>query len=209
MAKLLHILASPRGDRSASIAVADAFISTYLEIHPSDSVEILNVWQTDLPEFNGSTLDAKYTLLSGGTPAAEEAEAWETIESIISRFKSADKILVSLPMWNFGIPYKLKHFIDILIQPGLTFSFTPEEGYKGLVIGKPLTAIFARGGAYAPGTGGESYDQQSAYIKQVFGFIGFTDIHEIFVEPTLAGPDAKQQAIDSASETASRIAASF
>ena len=24
-------------------------------------------------------------------------------------FKSADKYIVSLPMWNFGIPYKLKH----------------------------------------------------------------------------------------------------
>ena len=56
---------------------------------------------------------------------------------IAEHFKSADKYVFSLPMWNFGIPYKLKHFIDVLVQPGLTFSFSPETGYKGLVTGKP------------------------------------------------------------------------
>ena len=62
-------------------------------------------------------------------------------------FKSADKYLVSLPMWNFSIPYKLKQYIDLLVHRGLTFSFTPEGGYKGLVTGKPLVAVYARGGA--------------------------------------------------------------
>ena len=53
-------------------------------------------------------------------------------------------------MWNFGIPYILKHYIDLIVQPGLTFSFSPSEGYKGLVTGKPVTVVYARGGAYGP-----------------------------------------------------------
>ena len=55
--------------------------------------------------------------------------------------------------------------------------------------------VYARGGAYGPGSGAEGYDQQSGYIKQILGFFGFTDIKEIFVEPTLAGPTAKEDAI--------------
>ena len=55
---------------------------------------------------------------------------------MIERFKGADKYLFSLPMWNFGIPYKLKHYIDVLVQPTYTFSFSPKEGYKGLVTRK-------------------------------------------------------------------------
>ena len=128
---------------------------------------------------------------------------------IADHFKSADKYVVSLPMWNFGIPYKLKHYIDLLVQPGLTFGFTQEEGYKGLVTGKPLVAIYARGGAYGPGSGAEAADQQSAYLKQILGFIGFTHIQEIFVEPTLRSPTSKEEALTAANRKAVELAAHF
>ena len=71
---------------------------------------------------------------------------------MIERFKSADWYLFSLPMWNFGVPYVLKHLIDVIVQPGLTFSFSPTEGYKGLVTGKKAVAVYARGGAYGSGS---------------------------------------------------------
>lgn len=110
-------------------------------------------------------------------------------------------------MWNFSIPYKLKHYIDLLAQPGLTFSFTPEKGYQGLVTGKPLTVIYARGGAYGPGSGAEGYDQQSTYIKQIFGFIGFINIREILVEPTLS--PTKDETVAAAKIVAAKLAAEF
>jgi FMN-dependent NADH-azoreductase len=209
MAKILHIQSSPRGSRSASVGVAEHFIASYLAAHPGDTVETLDLWKADLPEFDGFTLDAKYAVLGGQSPEAEQIAAWEKLVSLADHFKSADKILFSLPMWNFGIPYKLKHYIDLLVQPGLTFSYTPEDGYKGLVTGKPVAAVYARGGAYGPGTGAESYDQQSSYLKQVLGFIGFTGVREIFVEPTLAGADSKDAAVTKAGKAAEEIAASF
>ncbi len=113
-------------------------------------------------------------------------------------------------MWNFGIPYKLKHFIDVLVQPGLTFSFTPGEGYKGLVTGKPAVAIYARGGAYGHGSGAKGYDSQCPYFRQILGFIGITALQEIFVEPTLAaGPEGKDKAVSAASAKATALAATF
>jgi FMN-dependent NADH-azoreductase len=195
MRKLLHIQASPRIGRSASIAVAKHFLEVYRAKHPGDTVETLNLWEFELPEFDGVTLDAKYAILYEQMHTPEQRAAWQAVVGIADRFKSADKYLFSLPMWNFGIPYKLKHFIDVLVQPGLTFSFTPEAGYKGLVTDKPVAAIYARGGAYGPGSGAEGYDAQSAYLRQILGFIGFTDIQEIFIEPTLAGPTAKDNAV--------------
>lgn len=207
MSKLLHIQSSPRGDRSASIAVATRFVEAYQAANSGDSVETLDLWGTDLPEFNGETIDAKYAVLHGQSHTPEQAAAWNAVVKIADQFKSADKILLSLPMWNFGIPYKLKHYIDVLTQPGLTFSYTPEEGYKGLVTRKPLVVIYARGGAYAPGTGAEGYDQQSAYIKQIFGFIGFTDIREIFVEPTLS--PTKDEAVATAGLAAAEAGSKF
>ncbi|MDB6110985.1 MAG: azoR [Pedosphaera sp.] len=206
MAKLLYIQSSPRGERSASNTVATQFLEVYRATHPEDTVEILDLWQRELPEFNGATLEAKYAILSGqpGTPA--QFNAWKLVVSLIEHFKAADKYLVSLPMWNFGIPYKLKHYIDVLLQPGLTFSFTPAEGYKGLVTGKPAVVVYARGGAYGPGTGAEGYDKQSDYLRHILGFIGFTDVKQIFVEPTLAGPNAKEAAIEAVRQQTAELA---
>jgi FMN-dependent NADH-azoreductase len=209
MAKLLHIIASPRGNRSASITVAKHFIESYLAAHPGDTVETLDLWRAGLPEFDGATIDAKYAVLHGQKHTPEQLQAWQAVVKIADHFKSADKYVFSLPMWNFGIPYKLKHFIDVLLQPGLTFSFSPAEGYKGLVTGKAVVAVYARGGAYGAGTGMEAYDAQSPYLKQALGFIGFTDIKEIFVEPTLASPTSKDEAVASANRQAETLASIF
>ena len=108
-----------------------------------------------------------------------------------------------------GIPCKLKHFIDVLVQPGLAFSFMPEAGYKGLITVKPAVAIYARGGTYGPGSSSEGYDAQSTYFRQILGFIGFTDIKEIFVEPTLAGPSAKDDAVAAGNQKAAELAAAM
>ncbi len=115
-------------------------------------------------------------MLSGSDFTAAQQAAWGAVTVIADRFKSADKYVFSLPMWNFSIPYKLKHYIDLLVQPGLTFSFSPDKGYSGLVTGKSAVAIYARAGAYGPGTGAEAYDDQSRYLKQVLGFIGITAV---------------------------------
>ena len=209
MSKLLHIQVSPRIGRSASIAVAEHFVEVYRAQHKGDTVETLNLWETELPEFDGATIDAKYAILHGQAHTPAQIEAWKAVVRIADRFKSADKYLFSLPMWNFGVPYKLKHFIDVLVQPGLAFSFSPDAGYKGLITGKPAVAIYARGGAYGPGTGAEGYDAQSAYLRQILGFIGFTDIKEIYVEPTLAGPTANADAVAAGKLKATQLAASI
>ena len=209
MTKMIHIQASPRKGRSASQVVAEHFINSYRTVHPSDSIETLRLWEVDLPEFNGAVIDAKYAVAHQQQHSPDQAHAWKAVVRIANHFKSADKYVVSLPMWNFGIPYKLKHYIDLLVQPGLTFGFTAGEGRKGLVTGKPLVAIYARGGAYGPGSSAEALDQQSPYLKHILGFIGFTDIQEIFVEPTLASASSKDESVKAANRRAEEIAAHF
>ena len=157
MAKLLYIEASPRKERSASIEVAKAFVGEYRKTNPGDTVDTLDLWTTPLPEFNGEVIDAKYAILHGQEQTPGQKAAWKAVEAVIERFKGADKYLFSLPMWNFGIPYKLKHYIDVLVQPTYTFSFSPKEGYKGLVLGKKAAVVYASSaavyGSIDPGPG--------------------------------------------------------
>jgi len=208
MSKLLYLETSPRGERSKSSRVAQAFLAAYQKAHPEDTVEHINLWKVSLPTFDGAMLEAKYAVLTGKGQTPEQAAAWKTVADMAEVFKSADKYLISVPMWNFSIPYKLKHYIDIITQPGLTFSFSPTEGYKGLVSGKAVV-IYARGGAYGEGTGAEAYDLQTKSLGMHLGFIGITDQTNILVEPTLAGPDAVESTVAKAVEQAVSVAASF
>jgi len=209
MAKLLYIEASPRKDRSASIAVARTFLDEYKKTHPGDTVETLDLWKADLPAFDGHVIDSKYVIMHGKEHTAEQKKAWGAVEHVIARFKDADKYLFSLPMWNFGIPYRLKHFIDVVVQPTYTFSFSPKEGYKGLVTGKPAAVVYARGGAYPPGSAEEAFDLQKRYLELILGFIGFTDVRPIVVEGTLSKPEAVEKAKEAAKAEAKAVAAKF
>lgn len=186
--KLFYLQGSPLMERSYSTRVAEAFLEEYGKIHAGDAIHRFDIWEEDLPQFDATAASGKYKVIRGQPHSDEEARAWAAVKQMAEDFKSADKFVVSSPMWNFSIPYRLKQFLDIIIQPGLTFSFTPEEGYRGLVTGKPLLLILARGGEYEEGTHSATFDYQRYYLDLIFRFIGFEDIKEIvIIEPTLSG----------------------
>ncbi len=209
MAKLLYIEASPRKKRSSSISEAKVFLNEYRKAHPQDEIITIDLWKKQLPAFDGDVIDAKYDIMNGQTPTEAHAKAWKAVEEVIAEFKNADKYVISLPMWNFSIPYKLKHYIDVLVQPGYTFSYSPEFGYKGSMTGKKMLLICARGGAYGPGSGMEQLDMQTRYMETILQFIGFQGITSIVIEPTGAGTEKKEQAVKKANEQALKAAAQF
>ncbi|WP_417736012.1 FMN-dependent NADH-azoreductase [Rosistilla oblonga] len=208
MSKLLYIESSPRKSRSKSIKVAKAFVDQYQASHPDDEVVTIDLWQKTLPEFDGYTIDARYQVMNGPAHDANQAAAWKSVVDVIEEFKSADKYLFSLPMWNFGIPYKLKHYIDVIAQPGQTFSFSPDTGYSGLVTGKPVTVVYARGGAYGSDQA-KGMDFQTSYMQMLLGFIGFTEIQSVVVEPTMAAADDLVKIEAAAVEKAQQLATTF
>lgn len=208
MATLLYIEASPRKQRSHSIKVADAFLDAYRSANPGDKVDTLDLWSTELPAFNGDMINAKYAVMHGAEPSSAEQTAWGEVEQICKRFTEADKYLFSVPMWNFGIPYVLKHYIDVITQPGFSWSFDPDAGYSGLVSG-PVAAIYSSGGAYHEGSGAEAFDQQKPYFEGWLGFIGLSDVSSVTVAPTLEAPDNVAVSVNTANEEAKKLAATF
>jgi FMN-dependent NADH-azoreductase len=208
MSKILYVQASPRGERSKSIATANAFIQAYREKNPSDEIDILNIFEENLADFGPMAVKAKYTVMHGQSHSEEELVAWKDVENNIERFKSADKYVFAVPMWNFSIPWRLKQYIDILVQPTYTFVAT-EEGHKGLLENKKAFISYARGGDYSSEPT-NVYDLQSKYFEQILGYMGLTDIHTIAVEPTLAGgPDVAKEKLRQAKLKAKKLAADF
>lgn len=204
MARILHIKASPMGDLAYSIRAAKIFFDTYRSANPQDSIVEKDLWQAGLADFDFTAASGKYKVMRGLAHTDEEAGAWRRVTETVEELKSVDKLVVSSGMWNFSIPYRLKQYLDIIIQPGLTFAFDPAKGYSGLVTGKKLQLILASGGEYPAGTAMAAYDFQKPYLEMIFGFIGFTDINTVRVEGTLspAGPDnllrAEEQLVQAA-----------
>ena len=189
MPKLLFIQASPRPNDSFSLAAARIFLSRLRESLPALEIDDLDLWQADLPEFDGAALAAKYARLAGRVLEPAEAAAWRTIEALVARLDVADLVLIATPMWNFGIPYKLKHWIDLVTQPGLAFSFDPAKGYTPLLRPRPTLAIVASAGDYGEGPSWGRPDLATPYLAAALRFIGLGEVTLVGVGPTV-GPQA-------------------
>jgi FMN-dependent NADH-azoreductase len=189
--RLLHISASPRGVASESLAIAATFLDAFAETHPEVEVEAFDLWDGSLPEFGPAAAAAKMSIFAGAEPQGDAKLAWETAIATFERFNSADRYLFSVPMWNAGIPYILKQFIDVVSQPGLVFGFDPEAGYQSLLRGKKAAVVYTSA-VYGPDRGPAfGSDFQQPYLADWLRWTGIDDISEVFFRPNLATDDAE------------------
>jgi FMN-dependent NADH-azoreductase len=185
------------------------FLSELRRLHSTMVIDSLNLWETDLPEFNGRTIAAKYAKLAGRAMTPEEAAAWEQIREIVERLRTSDALVVATPMWNFGIPYKLKHWIDLITQPGLTFTFDPVEGYLPLLQPRPTLVVLSSAGDYSKGPSRGRPDLASPYLQEAFKFIGLSDVKVVLVGPTVGLAEQVAHARTAADQYFTELAATF
>ena len=207
MPTLLHIESSPRKKRPASLDVARAYLDAYRDAHPDHRIDVLDLWSVEMPEFDGDALDAKYADLSGTPLSENQQQAWTNIRELAQRLHDADTLLFSVPLWNFSIPYKLKHFIDVVSQRGILFSFD-ERGLQGLLKDKKAVVIYARGLDYSVGssTAAHSFDFQRPFMEAWLRSVGVSDVKSIVVEKTLLGPEVDYASRQTAREQAMALA---
>ncbi len=188
--RLLFVKGSPRGEQSTSARVADTFLRTYRAKYPDAEIDEIDLWREPLPEFDGDKAAAKMSFFGQGVLDGARKTAWDQIVEITQRFTAADDYLFTVPMWNGGIPYRLKLYIDILTQPGLLFGFDPALGYSGLLKGKRATAIYTSG-VFAPGVAPAfGVDHHSTYFDAWLRSIGIDQIASVRYQPTLLTNDA-------------------
>lgn len=190
MRTLLHISASPRGEASESRAIADTFVDAYRTANPGNQVETFDLWDGTLPEFGPDATAAKMAVFAGQVPTGAAARAWDAVTRTFDRFAAADEYLFSVPMWNSGVPYILKQFIDVVSQPGLLFGFDAVQGYTGLLSGRRAVVIYTSA-VYGNGRGPEfGQDFQRPFLNDWLSWAGITDVAEVEYRPNLVTVDA-------------------
>jgi FMN-dependent NADH-azoreductase len=191
MSKLLFVEASPHGRRQPkSVQIAEAYLAALRRTSPALEVDTLRLWDTELPSFDGDKVAAKMNVIGGQQQNAAEKTAWDEIVGIANRFISADRYLFAVPMWNGGVPYRLKHYIDLIHQPGLLWNLDAKTGYHGLLRNKHATLVLTSG-AYAPQFPSPAFgvDHHSTYLRDWLNQAGVTEIDEVRFQPTLLTQD--------------------
>ncbi len=195
MAKILHVISSPRGEASNSIKLGNAIIDKLKEQHSETAVTVRDLTKGPFPHLEEAHLNAFFTPVEQHTE--ENKEAIRHSNEAIKEIFDADILVIDAPMYNFSIPSTLKSWIDHIARAGITFRYTA-EGPEGLIKGKKVYLAVTTGGVYSSGPM-TSADFVAPYLKAVLGFLGLTDVvvnrAEGFAMPDLQA-EALQKGID-------------
>ncbi|MEW6705375.1 MAG: FMN-dependent NADH-azoreductase [Pseudomonadota bacterium] len=189
------------GQGSHSTRLANELVALLQAAQPGARVTVRDLARQPHPALDEATLQALFTPAPQRT--AEQAARVARDDALIAEIQAADVVVLGVPMYNFGVSTQLKNWIDAIARARVTFQYTA-SGPEGLLKGKKVYAVLARGGQYR----GTPADTQVPYLRAVLGFLGMTDIEFIYAEGLAMGPDAEAAGLDNARhEIAAALAA--
>jgi FMN-dependent NADH-azoreductase len=199
MKTLLQINTSLFSGHGQSTQLAERFVQAYVASHPDTRVIVRDFAKTPVPHLDGARAQAFFTPAEQRTPA--QAAIIAESDALIDELKSADIVVLGLPMYNFGVPSSLKAYFDHLARAGVTFRYTP-TGPEGLISDRKFYILAARGGLYL----GTDRDTQTGYVKTFLNFLGIKDIEFVYAEGLNISAEAKQAALDKAGAQIAKLA---
>jgi FMN-dependent NADH-azoreductase len=207
MRRLLHIDASPRGARSRSGVIGHHLLQALQAQAPELEVSRLGLFEADLPAFDKAAIEGRYGLLMGVPVPPAQREAWAQLQAIADHFLSFDTWLFTVPMWNFGLPYRLKQYIDLITHPQITFRNDAAGNVEGLAAGHRAIVVAASAMPFGSDPAIAGLDFQLSYLRAWLGFIGVSDIHAVRVAGTFGPDDAVNAAMERARGDADALVA--
>jgi len=197
---LLQINTSLFAGNGQSSQLAERFVADFLAAHPGTVRVLRDVASDPIPHLDGARFSAFLT------PAASRDAVQNAViaqsDALIAELKSADVVVLGLPMYNFGVPSQLKSYFDHIARAGETFRYTA-NGPVGLVTGKKVYVLAARGGLYE----GTALDSQTSYVRDFLRFIGLDDVEFVYAEGLAIGAEQKEAGLAKARAAITRLAA--
>jgi FMN-dependent NADH-azoreductase len=197
MSNILHISASIQGDASVSRQLGTKLVAG-LAAKTGASVTERDLSAEDLPFVSADRFAANLAPADERTP--EQAELAAIADTLIAELQAADTIVISSPIYNFGVPASVKAWADLVARAGTTFKYT-ENGPVGLLEGKTAYITAASGGTPL----GSDFDFMSPWLKFFLGFLGITDVTVIGADGIM-GQDGEDK-IAAANADVERLAA--
>ncbi|HZH11174.1 MAG TPA: NAD(P)H-dependent oxidoreductase [Microvirga sp.] len=193
MSTVLVIASSVLGVSSVSNQLIEETVVRMRSQDPQLRFVFRNLVRSPIPHLDEDAV----TVLRGAEPTNHaQLTALTLSNDLIAELQAADTIVIGAPMYNFGMPSFLKAWFDYVLRAGITFRYS-ESGPEGLLKGKRAIVILSRGGLYSEGPA-QALDSQEPHLRNLLAFIGITDVTFVRAEKLAFGPEAREQAIDTA-----------
>lgn len=194
MAQVLFITANPKAtEKSTSLSLGEEFLQSYKEARPEDEVIVIDLYKNDIPELDYELMEVIGRLRAGLSVdhlSEQTKKRFEHYNQLTDQFVNADKYVFVTPMWNLGMPPRVKTYIDTFCVAGKTFRYT-EKGVQGMLQNKKCLHIHASGGFHSK----DPMNHADPYLRDIMHFIGVEDYRSLVVEGYAALPDKAESII--------------
>ena len=197
MKTLLKVQASLFGPNSQSSQLADSFIANWLVKNPGGQVVTRDLSANPVPHLTAERFAAFASKAEDRT--TDQQAVLNYSDELIAELKSADTIVLAVPMYNFSVPSTLRAYFDHVARSGVTFRYTA-TGPQGLLQGKQAYVFVTRGGFYP-----EASDTQTPYLRQFLGFIGVTDAQFIYAEGLAINEETREKSLNIARQAIAQL----
>lgn len=184
MKTLLQINSSLFGENGQSSRLSNQFVEAWKQANPEGAVISRDLGAAPVPHLDGERFGAFLSKPESRTAAQQEIVAFS--DALIDELRSADVLVLGVPMYNFGVPSQLKAWFDHIARAGVTFRYT-ENGPVGLLGEKKVYVFAARGGVYV----GTPKDTAAAWLRDILSFIGLPDVEIVYAEGLNMGEESK------------------
>lgn len=188
MKTILHIDSSVRRTdnstqsyNSISKSFGRCFIDTWLNKNHQDKVVYRDLG------LNPPTFICQDWIAAAFTPEQKRSKAQQLAlaesDTYFDEVAQADVILITAPMYNYGMPAVLKAWFDQMLRVNKTFTFDLARGdfpIEPVLSGKTLV-LLTSSGEFGFGVGGvrEHMNHLSPHIKELAKYLGVDKFYEI------------------------------
>ena len=191
MSTLLHIDSSVRAVKnsnqdhdSISKNIALRFTDTWKQNRPEDEYIYRDIGVYPPDFITQDWIGAVFTAEETRTPAQKEILALS--DELIAEVAAADIILISSPMYNYGMPAQLKAWFDQIVRINKTFDFDLSRGdfpLQPLLSGKTLIIVTSSGEfGFEKGGIREDSGHLAPHLRTLSKYLGVDTIYEITSE---------------------------
>lgn len=215
MSTILHIDSSVRAidnpnpnHNSISKNVALKFINTWRQMRHTDEYIYRDVGMNPPGFITQEWIGAVFTPDEKRTSAQKEILVLSDL--LIAEVAKADIIVISTPMYNYGMPAQLKSWFDQVVRINKTFDFDLARGdfpLRPLLSGKVLVTVTSSGEfGFEKGGIRESYSHLQPHLRTLSKYLGVETIYEIAAEYQEFADDRHQTSVSNANNRAHSLA---
>lgn len=205
MTMILRVDASARSDRSLSRKLGDQFVDQWTDINGKTDILRRDVGKNPPPIISEEWIAAVFSK----EMTDEQRALTKVSDELIDEVTSADMVVITTPMYNYGMPAALKAWFDQVVRINKTFTFDLARGDRPLepiLSGRPVIALTSWGEfGFGPGELNEGGDNLVPHLRFASRYLGLSEFHHVGVEYQEFGDQRHEDSKAAATQAVSRL----